>query len=89
MDYISFSWNAPPEFPEERSQHTKVVVEIDRHDESNYRVLLTHMGFGSGGNWDKVIQFFEVAWQNVLNDLKALFEAKRASEQPMNANAER
>ncbi|HET6511347.1 MAG TPA: SRPBCC domain-containing protein [Candidatus Kapabacteria bacterium] len=85
MDYISFSWNAPPEFPEERGQHTKVVVEIDRHDESNYRVLLTHMGFGSSGNWDKVIQFFEVAWQNVLNNLKALFEAKRASEEPLNA----
>src|SRR5688572_27009820 len=30
MDYVTFSWNAPPEYLEERGQLTKVVVEIDR-----------------------------------------------------------
>jgi uncharacterized protein YndB with AHSA1/START domain len=77
MDYISFSWNAPPEFPDERPHHTKVVVEIDRHDEIRYRVILTHMGFGTGGRWDEVVQYFDDAWGYVLSNLQKMFEDKR------------
>lgn len=85
MDYITFSWNAPPEFPEEREQHTKVVVEIDRHDDELYRVTLTHMGFGSGGRWDEVAQYFDEVWPHVLSNLQELFEKKRA----LNAKSKR
>jgi uncharacterized protein YndB with AHSA1/START domain len=74
MDYVSFSWNAPPEFPEERGQHTKVVIEIDRANATHYKVTLTHMNFGTGGNWNAVISFFEVAWQNVLDALRKKYE---------------
>ena len=80
MEYISFSWNAPPEFSEERQQNTKVVIEIDRHDESHYRVILTHMGFGEGGHWDEVVKYFEDAWDYVLTNLRKMFEEKRAAE---------
>lgn len=73
MDYISFEWNTPPEYPDERKQHTKVVVEIDRHDDTHYKVTLTHMGFGQGGNWNEVIAYFEEAWDIVLNRLSAKY----------------
>lgn len=76
MDYISFSWNTPPEFPAERSKHTKVVVEIDRADEKDYRVILTHMDFGEGGQWEEVYQFFDKAWDFALESLREKFETK-------------
>lgn len=76
MDYITFSWNAPASFPVEREHHTKVVVEIDRHDETHYRVILTHMGFGSGGRWDELMSFFDKAWDKVLSDLTKNFGFK-------------
>ena len=75
MDYVTFSWNAPASFPVEREQHTKVVVEIDRHDETRYRVILTHMGFGSGGSWEELVGFFDAAWTNVLDKLQEKFKA--------------
>jgi uncharacterized protein YndB with AHSA1/START domain len=76
MDYITFSWNAPPEFPEARDQQTKVVIEIDRADEKHYRVILTHMDFGTGGQWDEVVQFFDAAWTQVLDALRGKFEVR-------------
>lgn len=75
MDYITFSWNAPSEFGALRDQHTKVVVEIDRHNETHYRVLLTHMGFGSGEEWDKVVAYFDEVWPVVLERLQDKFRA--------------
>ena len=74
MDYVTFSWNAPATFPVEREQHTKVVVEIDRHDETHYRLILTHMGFGSGGRWDELVSFFDGAWTNVLDKLQEKYK---------------
>jgi uncharacterized protein YndB with AHSA1/START domain len=74
MDYVTFSWNAPSSFPVEREHHTKVVVEIDRHNETLYRVILTHMGFGSGGRWDELVSFFDAAWTNVLDNLQQKFK---------------
>jgi pentatricopeptide repeat protein len=53
-------------------------VEIDRHDETHYRVILTHMGFGRGGRWDEVVQYFDEVWEYVLSNLRKLFEEKRA-----------
>ncbi len=73
MDYVTFSWNAPSSFSEEREQHTKVVVEIDRHNETHYRLILTHMGFGIGGRWDELITFFDAGWTNVLANLQKNF----------------
>ena len=29
-------------------------------------VEITHTGFGTGGNWDKVQAYFDRAWKNVL-----------------------
>jgi uncharacterized protein YndB with AHSA1/START domain len=80
MDYITFSWNAPREFPDERPHHTKVVVEIDRHDETHYRVILTHMGFGNDGRWDDVYRYFDEVWESVLSNLQKVFEKKRELE---------
>lgn len=75
MDYISFTWNAPPEFPEERREHTKVTVEFDRHDEQNYRVTLTHTGFGEGGKWDEVVSYFDEVWEYVLDNQRKKYLA--------------
>jgi hypothetical protein len=32
------------------------------------------MGFGTGGRWDELIDFFEVAWTNVLDKLEEKFK---------------
>lgn len=70
---LSFSWNAPPKFPEERSRRAWVVVTLTKEGDST-RVRLVHTGFGLGGNWNEVRQYFDRAWTNVLAALQERFK---------------
>jgi uncharacterized protein YndB with AHSA1/START domain len=63
---LSFTWNAPPDLPEVRGQHTTVVVRLEAVDASHTRVRLTHSGWGSGGEWDAAYAYFEGAWKQVV-----------------------
>ncbi|MGC9343957.1 MAG: SRPBCC family protein [Bacteroidales bacterium] len=66
---ISFTWNAPPQFPEIRNHEHKtwVVVELNAIDESSTEVSLSHLGWLEGEQWDAVYDYFDRAWGVVLS----------------------
>ena len=71
---LSFTWNAPPSLTEVRGQFTHVIVRFFEEDEGT-RVVLTHDGWGSDGEWDKAFEYFKAAWLKVvLPRLKYRFE---------------
>ena len=69
---LSFSWNAPPMYPEERELRTWVTILL-AEAEDGCAVELIHCGFGEGGNWDGVFDYFDAAWGRVLDWLEARF----------------
>ena len=87
---ISFTWNAPPQFPEARGQRTVVIVRTEPLGEATTRVTLTHLGWGSGPSWDGAYDYFDKAWGTVMEwyekrfregptDWKPRLEAMRTS----------
>jgi uncharacterized protein YndB with AHSA1/START domain len=69
---LSFTWNAPPEFPEIRNHDHKtwVVVNFRSLDESASEIVLHHLGWLEGKEWDQVFNYFETAWELVLQWLE-------------------
>lgn len=65
-EMLSFSWNAPPLFPVERAMRTWVVILFGELPSGHTKLRLTHLGFGEGGNWDDVYDYFDNAWGKVL-----------------------
>jgi len=77
MKMIAFTWNAPPHLPEIRKQRTHVTVRFERVDETHTRVNLTHVGWGSGGQWDEAFVYFQKAWNGfVFPALRKRFETR-------------
>lgn len=72
---VAFSWNAPPDFPEERAQRTMVVVQLAPSPDGGTQLTLSHHGFGAGGHWAEVRGYFDVAWGKVIEALSAKFPA--------------
>lgn len=70
---LSFTWNAPPSLPEARAQRTVVIVRLEEAPEGQTRVALTHLGWGTGGQWDEAFKYFDRAWGNVLANLQQRF----------------
>jgi uncharacterized protein YndB with AHSA1/START domain/predicted enzyme related to lactoylglutathione lyase len=68
---ISFSWNAPPQFVEERKSGYKtwVVVEFNFITNDQTELILTHLGWPKDENWNVVYDYFDVAWKIVLDRL--------------------
>jgi len=79
---LSFTWNAPPSLPEARAQRTVVILRFEPLTATDTRVRLTHVGWGTGGEWDKAYDYFDRAWGNVLLNLQ-----KRFSEGPIDWTA--
>ncbi len=77
---ISFEWSAPPDFPEirERGASTFVVVHITRLGPRRARVVLHHLGWGKGSDWDAMHAYFDRAWDVVLGRLQKRFAEGRA-----------
>ena len=70
---LSFTWNAPPYFPEIRGQRTYVTVRMHPAGDGQTHVTLAHGGWGDGGQWDQVYDYFDKAWGNVLGNLQKRF----------------
>jgi uncharacterized protein YndB with AHSA1/START domain len=70
---ISFTWNAPPQFPQVRGQRTVVIVRTEPLGAARTRVSLTHLGWGSGSEWDGAFGYFDAAWTRVLASLQKRF----------------
>lgn len=65
MTMLSFTWNAPPSLPKVRGQYTHVIIRLLEESDGT-RVILTHDGWGSGGEWDKAFDYFKAAWLKVV-----------------------
>lgn len=65
---LSFSWNAPPEYPYVRNNPYKtwVVLAFETTAEGLTKVELYHLGWPIGEAWDEVYHYFDVAWGKVM-----------------------
>ncbi len=72
---LSFTWDAPPQFPVIRKQRTSVVIRLSKLSETQTRVALIQTGWGEGEEWDNVYNMFIHAWgDQVLPYLKYSLE---------------
>jgi len=68
-EMLSFSWNAPPQYPDVRWERTWVVVQLMAEGPQETRVALTHLGWREGETWAQVFDYFTRAWDVVLKRL--------------------
>jgi uncharacterized protein YndB with AHSA1/START domain len=75
MKLLGFTWNAPPTIPAIRNSgvHTVVYIELEESGPAETRVTMTHVGWGSGEDWDKTYAYFDRAWDAVLGNLQYRF----------------
>lgn len=72
---LSFTWNAPPQFPSVRAAEHKTIVVIDLMKAGADRTLvrLTQHGWPGAGEtsaeWDGAFEYFSKAWPGVLEAL--------------------
>lgn len=72
---LSFTWDAPPQWPEIRKQRTVVVLRFQKISETKTLVMFNQMGWGTGADWDTVYTYFTNAWSGfVLPNLKYSLE---------------
>jgi len=71
-EMLSFSWNAPPQFPNIRNggHHTWVVINFHPIETNKTKVVLHHLGWREGGRWNEVYDYFDAAWSRVLENFK-------------------
>ena len=67
---LSFSWNAPPQFPVVRNQFHWYVLNFITVDEHTTKLELTGLGWQETEEWNQVYDYFDKAWTSVLNNLK-------------------
>jgi uncharacterized protein YndB with AHSA1/START domain len=69
---LSFTWNAPPEFPDIRNSeyHTWVVVNFKAVDMGHTEIEINHTGWPEVEEWNKVYDYFVNAWKLVLDWLE-------------------
>ncbi len=74
-EMLSFSWNAPPIFPEIRNSedYTWVVLHFEKISDTSTKVQLSHFGWRAGENWQAVYEYFDAAWTRVLENLSKSF----------------
>ncbi len=72
-EMFSFEWNAPPEFGELRGQHTRVILQFQELESGKVKVILSQLGWGKGEDWGRLYDYFDKAWDYVLNNLKKRF----------------
>jgi uncharacterized protein YndB with AHSA1/START domain len=55
---LSFTWDAPPQWPQIREQRTVVIIRLHKIETSKTLVTLTQTGWGAGAEWDVVYDYF-------------------------------
>jgi len=73
-EMLSFEWNAPPTFPAERRLKTWVVVQFEEALAGHTKVRLIHCGWREGGKWQEVYNYFDRAWDIVMDNLQKRFD---------------
>ena len=69
---LSFSWNAPPKYPEIRESEYKTwfMVEFDYISDSETEITLTYLGWPDLSVWRPVYEYFDSACETVLVGLE-------------------
>ncbi len=69
---FSFSWNAPPHLKEIRSSthQTCVVILFEKTGATKTKISLYHHDWKTGGEWDECFDYFDKAWDVVLDWLE-------------------
>jgi uncharacterized protein YndB with AHSA1/START domain len=74
---ISFTWDAPPQWPEIRKHRTLVAIRLYKIKDNETLVTLSQTGWGVGPEWNAVYDYFSNAWAGfVLPNLKYSLEVK-------------
>lgn len=63
---LSFTWDAPPNFPEIRKQRTTVVIRFLSLEQNKTKLVFRQYGWGEGDDWDQVHEYFVKAWGDVV-----------------------
>lgn len=73
---LSFTWNAPVNYPHARSQRAVVTVYLVERSANRTAVTLVHDHFGTRYDWDETFAYFQPAWQDsVLPRLRQSLES--------------
>jgi uncharacterized protein YndB with AHSA1/START domain len=66
---LSYTWNAPLEYPEIRNHkhQTWVVIFFKSIGDNKTEFELNHLGWLTGAQWDAVYDYFDEAWEAVLD----------------------
>jgi uncharacterized protein YndB with AHSA1/START domain len=74
---LMFTWNAPPQFEQIRKSNVYTWVIVSFYDQENgkTKVDLQHHGWHEGEQWQEVYDYFDKAWEQVLNRLVKSCEA--------------
>ncbi len=73
---LSFTWNAPPEYPIIRNHKHKtwIVVNFKSIENDKTEIGLHHLGWLKGKEWDDVYNYFDSAWERVFDWLETSCE---------------
>jgi uncharacterized protein YndB with AHSA1/START domain len=72
---LSFSWGAPPRFPQARRDNAQWVVIFLEASGAGTRVTLVELGWKEGEEGEAVYRYFDRAWSTVLARLAHSFSA--------------
>lgn len=64
--FLSFTWNAPPHLPTVRDQKTVVIIRFARLSYKLTKLNFTHLGWGTGDEWDQAYEYFVKAWGEIV-----------------------
>ena len=75
---FSFTWNNPPSLKDlrESGYHTWVVITFTEMEENETLMRFVNYGYPLDEKWDKSYQYFNRAWDYVLNNLTKVCEKK-------------
>lgn len=73
-EMFSFSWSAPPSIPAVRKERTWVVLQFLPNNSENTHLILNQLGWKEGDDWDRAYNYFQNAWDVVINRLRQRFE---------------
>ncbi len=89
QELFTFEWNCPPSIPSLRDINAKthVVLELTDAGSAGTRLKLTHLGWGTGEDWDECYAYFDRAWSNVMASLKKELEGADPKPDPAKRSA--
>jgi uncharacterized protein YndB with AHSA1/START domain len=79
FEKIRFSWNTPPNFEEIRKEgpNSEVMIELEVLENNQTKLKLTHSKWPNDPKYIPIVEYFEKAWEYVLNNLSKTIESER------------